>query len=285
MCNRYTLIVYGLTFLKQVVKLRILWKEVYMRTFTFCSFKGGTAKTSSALHIGNCLAKFHRKRVLLIDFDSQANLSIGLGVGPDSLDTLVPVLQGEQGIRHVIRETETKNLNVIPANAYLDGIERTAQLSTDMYAHEKLRRALKEIENDFDYCFIDTPPSLGWLTQSAFFASQHSIVCAIPEAYSVIALRRLRDFHDSINQYHKVDTFGVLLSFWDDRGAVNEAFLSEINQSFPKLIFNSKVRRDISVSRAVLQGITVFDFDKNCRAAEDYKAVTSEFLTRSKKIS
>ena len=175
-----------------------------MQSFTFCSFKGGTAKTSTALHIGACLAKNYKKKTLLVDFDSQANLSIGLGLVPDNLSTMAPVLQGEKGIKDVIQKTSTPNLFLIPANAYLDGIEKTQQLGNDPYAHERLRRALEFVDNDFDFCFIDTPPSLGWLTQSAFFASNHSIICAIPEAYSVIALRRLRDFHTSIQKYHNI---------------------------------------------------------------------------------
>jgi chromosome partitioning protein len=112
-----------------------------MRTFTFCSFKGGTSKTSTALHIGAFLAKYHKKKVLLVDFDSQANLSIGLGIGPDNLKTMVPVLQGQGAIKDVIQETSIKGLHLIPANAYLDGIERTPQLGNDPYAHERLRRA------------------------------------------------------------------------------------------------------------------------------------------------
>lgn len=104
-----------------------------MKTFTFCSFKGGTSKTSTAMHIGACLAKFHKKRVLLVDFDSQANLSIGLGVGPDNLKTMAPVLQGQADIKDVIQETSTPGLSLIPANAYLDGIERTPQLGNDPY--------------------------------------------------------------------------------------------------------------------------------------------------------
>lgn len=251
-----------------------------MNTFTFCSFKGGTSKTSTAMHIGACLAKFYKKRVLLIDFDAQANLSIGLGVGPDSLETMAPVLQGQNGIQDVIRETSIEGLCLIPANAYLDGIERTQQLGNDPYAHERLRRALKPIEDDFDFCFVDTPPSLGWLTQSAFFASKYSVICAIPEAYSVIALRRLKEFQDSIRQYHDIDVFGVVLSFWDDRGAVNNEFLEEINSSFPDKTFKAKVRRDIAVSRAVLKGQTVFEFDPDSRAAEDYKALAGEFLNQ-----
>jgi chromosome partitioning protein len=251
-----------------------------MKTFTFCSFKGGTSKTSTALHVGASLAKFHRKKVLLIDFDSQANLSIGLGIGPDNLRTMVPVLQGKEKIESVIEEICPNQLYLIPANAYLDGIERTPELGNDPYAHERLKRALKWLENEFDFCFLDTPPSLGWLTQSAFFASQYSVICAIPEAYSVIALRRLREFHDSIRKYHKIDVFGVVLSFWDKRGAVNEAFLQEIHNSFPDKIFESKIRRDMTVSRAVLKGKTVFDVDEESHASLDYQFLAKEFLKR-----
>jgi chromosome partitioning protein len=255
-----------------------------MRTITFCSFKGGTAKTSTALHIGASLALYHKKKVLLIDFDSQANLSTGLGFGLDHLSTMVPILQGQGEIRDVIQPTKIKNLSLIPANNYLDGIEKTPQLGNDPYAHERLRRALKAVENDFDYCFIDTPPSLGWLTQSAFFASHFTVICATPEAYSVIALRRLRDFHTSIKQYHDIETLGLVLSFWDERGAVNKEFLNEINNTFPGKLFSSKIRRDIAVSRAVLEGQPVFETDPNSRAAADYKLLVKEFLQKTEAV-
>ena len=153
-----------------------------MEIFTFCSFKGGTSKTSAAMHMGAGLAKFHKKKVLLVDFDSQANLSIGLGIGPDHLKTMVPVLEGQLSLKEVIYPTSIPGLSLVPANAYLDGIERTPQLGNDPYAHERLRRSLKDVKKEFDFCFIDTPPSLGWLTQSAFFFSFHSLICAIPEA-------------------------------------------------------------------------------------------------------
>jgi chromosome partitioning protein len=249
-----------------------------MFTITLCSFKGGTAKTSTALSVGACLAKYHKKRVLLVDFDSQANLSIGLGVGPDSEKTMVPVLQERGKIQDMVRETNIKNLFLIPANAYLDGIERTPQIGSDPYAHERLRRSLALLEKDFDFCFIDTPPSLGWLTQSAFFASNYNLICAIPEAYSVIALRRLKEFQESIQKYHSIDVLGIVLTFWDERGAVNSTILNEINASFPDKLLTSRIRRDVSVSRAVFQGQPVIDFASDGRAAEDYRALTEELL-------
>ena len=251
-----------------------------MQVFTFCSFKGGTAKTSTALNLGACLAKYHGKKVLLIDFDSQANLSIGLGVGPDSLKTMVPVLHGDETIKAAIQETSIKGLHLVAANAYLDGIERSPQLGNDPYAHERLRRVLKEVDKDFDFCFLDTPPSLGWLTQAAFFASHKTIICAIPEAFSVIALRRLKEFHHSIGQYHNIGVMGIVLSFWDERGATNDDFVKEIHGSFPDKIFRFKIRRDISVSRSVLQGKPVIESDPSSRASRDFIDLTNEFIAK-----
>jgi len=249
-----------------------------MQTFVFCSFKGGTAKTSTSLHVGACLAKYHGKKVLLIDLDSQANLSTGLAIGPDNLDTMVPVLRGEKKAIEVIKKTSVKNLDIISANTFLDGIEATSPLVSDLYAHERLRKALVGLP--YDICIIDTPPSLGWLTQSAFFASDYSVICAAPEAYSILALARLKEYHALIQENHSISCFGVVLSFWDSKGATNSAFLGAIEDSFPNLLFQTKVRRDISVSRAILQGKPVIDVEEKSRASTDYQNLTKEFIGR-----
>ncbi len=253
-----------------------------MQTFVFCSFKGGTAKTSSALHLGACLAKYHQKRVLLVDFDSQANLSVGLGIGPDSLNTLVPVLRGEKNITEVIHPTCIQGLSLIPANTYLDGIEATAPLVSDLYAHERLRRALSSLP--YDICLIDTPPSLGWLTQAAFYAAQSSMICAVPEPYSILAMNRLKEYHEAIRERHPIHCFGVMISFWDERGSTNAAFVNEIQGSFPDLLFHSKIRRDIAVNRAILQGKPVVETESKSRAALDYQEFAKEFLLRMEAV-
>lgn len=250
-----------------------------MDTVVLCGFKGGTARTSTTLHLGSALAKFHGKKVLLVDFDPQGNLSTGLGFGTDSLDTMVPVLQGEKNVRDVIRETSIQGLSLIPANTYLDQIEATAPLVTDPYAHERLRKALKTL--DYDFCFIDIPPSLGWLCQSAFFAAKYSMICCVPEPYSVLALHRLAKYHQAVNENHTLDVLGVLFSMWDERGATNKAFVDGVENVFPGKIFQQKIRRDISVSRSILHGQPVFDPFPKSRVALDYQAFAQEFLQRS----
>ncbi len=93
------------------------------RTLTVSSFKGGTAKTSTSLHLGAAFAKFHKKKVLLIDFDAQANLTLGLGFDPDSLDSMAQVLQGTKTVDQVIQKTCVKGLDIVPADTWLERVE------------------------------------------------------------------------------------------------------------------------------------------------------------------
>lgn len=242
------------------------------------SFKGGTAKTSTALHVGAAFAKFHKKKVLLIDFDAQANLTTGLGFDPDEHDSMASVLQGNKTMEEVIRNTSIENLDVVPADTWLERVESTGILATDRYSHERLRDLIIPLE--YDVIIIDTPPSLSWLTESALIAANHTLVCATSEFYSVKGLERLSQFVSSIGQRHSLNVLGVLLSFWSSRGKTNTAFLEVIERTFPKKILNSRVRRDISVSEASIYGKPVFETSKSSRAVEDYLAVTQEILQR-----
>jgi chromosome partitioning protein len=252
-----------------------------MHTLAFCSFKGGTAKTSTTLHLGACLAKYFSKKVLMVDFDSQANLSSGIGLSRDCLDAMPLVLRGERKISSIIQQSCIPHLDVALANVYLDGIEATAPLVTDRYSHERLRKALKEVENDYDYCLIDTPPSLGWLSQSAFYAAQHLMICATTEPYSLLGLQRLKEYQEILRENHTISVFGVILSFWDGRGAINSIYTDSIESSFPGKLFKTKVRRDVSVNHAILKGKPVVETAESSRAAQDYKTLAEEFLQRS----
>src|SRR3990170_9136796 len=203
-----------------------------MQTIAISSFKGGTAKTSTSLHLGAALAKFHKKRVLLIDFDAQANLTTGLGFDPDENDSLASVLQGTKTIEEVIKPTGIKNLDLIPADTWLERVEVTGSLAADRYSHERLRNIIAPL--NYDYIIIDTPPSLCWLTESALIAASSTLICATPEFYSIKGLERLSQFIESIGQRHPLNVLGVILSFWNHRGKSNKAFLEVIEKTFPK---------------------------------------------------
>ena len=250
------------------------------RTFTVSSFKGGTAKTSTSLHLGAAFAKFHKKKVLLIDFDAQANLTLGLGFDPDSLDSMAPVLQGTKTIDQVIQKTCVKGLDIVPADTWLERVEVTGTLAADRYSHEKLKLSLQDV--DYDFVIIDTPPSLCWLTESALIAATESIICATPEFYSVKGLERLAQFMSTIAERHPMEILGVVLSFWNVRGKSNDSFLNVIEKAFPGKCFDTKIRKDIQISEASIYGKPLFELTKaknTSRAAEDYQALAKEILT------
>lgn len=253
------------------------------KVITISSFKGGTAKTSTALHIGAALTRFHKEKVLLIDFDAQANLTAGLGLDPDAHDSLAPVLQGKKKLPEVILETSIPNLFLIPADTWLERVEVTEALAADRYSHERLKQILKSLE-DFDTILIDTPPSLCWLTESALIASQYALVTVTPEFYSVKGLQRLSQFLDNIASRHSLTVLGVVLSFWNPRGKSNQAFLDVIENTFPGKMLAAKIRRDIAVSEASIYGESIFQTAPKSRAAEDYTHLAKELLVRLKKI-
>lgn len=249
-----------------------------MKRIAISSFKGGTAKTSTALNIGASLAKFHKQKILLIDLDAQANLTTGLGYDSDSQDSIAPVLLGEKEIQDVILKTSTPGLDLIPADAWLERVEVTGELAADRYSHEKLSKILSSLQ--YDTVIIDTPPSLCWLTESALIAADFSLICATPEFYSVKGLQRLSYFLENLSERHPLEILGVALSFWNPRGKSNSSFLQLINETFPEKLFNTKVRRDIRVSEASIHGKPLVEIDPSSRAAQDYAALAKELLKR-----
>lgn len=248
------------------------------KVISICSFKGGTAKTSTLLHIGSALSLFHNQRVLLIDFDAQANLTTGLGFDPDEQDSMAPVLQGEKAIQDVILKTCIHNMDIIPADTWLERVEVSGSLAADRYSHERMKEILRNL--NYDVILVDTPPSLCWLTESALIASDFSLVCATPEFYSVKGLQRLSLFINNIAERHGTKVLGVALSFWNPRGKSNDAFLKVIEQTFPGKLLQAKVRRDIAVSEATIYGKPIFETAPKARASLDYKALTHEILER-----
>lgn len=249
-----------------------------MKVISVCSFKGGTAKTSISLNIGSALARFHNKRILMVDFDAQANLTAGLGFDPDNYDSMAAVLQDNKTVHEVIQHTVHPNVDIVPADTWLERVEMTGSLASDRYSHEKLKKILGSL--NYDYVLIDTPPSLCWLTESSLIACDYALVCATPEFYSIKGLQRLSYFMHYISERHPFELLGVALSFWNARGKNNDDFLGVVEDTFPGKVLQTKVRRDIAVSEASIHGKPVFEICPKSRAAEDYLGLTEELLNK-----
>jgi chromosome partitioning protein len=191
---------------------------------------------------------------------------------------MAPVLQGEKGIEEVILPTCVENMDIVPADTWLERVEVSGSLAADRYSHERLKEILRPLE--YDFILVDTPPSLCWLTESALIASHYCLVCVTPEFYSIKGLQRLSLFIHNITERHSTQVLGVALSFWNPRGKSNDAFLSVIGETFPEKLLQAKVRRDIAVSEATIYGKPIFDSAPKARAAEDYIALTEELVAR-----
>ncbi|WP_108623691.1 ParA family protein [Candidatus Similichlamydia epinepheli] len=248
------------------------------RIMAITSFKGGTAKTSTVLHLGAGLAAFFRKKVLVIDFDAQANLTSGLGFDADEVDSLATVFRSEKDLHEVILSTEIPGLSLIPADSWLERIELTGALATDRYSHERLKQLLQEI--NYDWILIDTPPSLCWLTESSLIAANYALVCATPEFYSIKGLERLSTFLTTVGKRHALSIAGVTLSFWNPRGKNNAPFLEIIEKHFPGKLLKTKIRKDAAIGEACIQGKPVFMTDPKSRASKDFADLTAELVAK-----
>jgi chromosome partitioning protein len=110
--------------------------------------------------------------------------------------------------------------------------------------------------------------------------SQDSIICVTPEPYSLLGLQRLKDYHVAIKENHDIEALGVLVTFWDSRGAANDVYLDSIESSFPGKTFGVKIRRDMAVNRAILKEKPVIEIEPSSRVAEDYIQLADEFIKR-----
>ena len=191
---------------------------------------------------------------------------------------MAAVLQGQKTFPDVVKKTPFNNLDLVPADTWLERVEVTGALAADRYSHERLRDIIAPL--DYDFVLIDTPPSLCWLTESALIASQHTLVCATPEFYSVKGLERLGQFMETIALRHPLSVLAVVLSFWNPRGKSNQAFTEVIERTFPHKLIETKIRRDIAVSEASVYGKPIFEVSPKSRAAEDYLLMTEELLKR-----
>ena len=250
------------------------------KIIAFANQKGGMGKTTTAINLAAAL--FERgKRVLLCDFDPQGNATSGFGVDPRSLQNSIYdlIVADEPDVKSAI--VSTKWVDLIGANVNLAGAE------LDLIAMEgrenRLKSVLDRVREEYDYIFIDCPPSLGLLTLNCLCAADSFLVPLQCEYYALEGLSQLmttvRMVKKSMNPSLALE--GVLLTMFDGRTNLSIQVVEEVKKHFPGEVFSSVVPRNVRLSEAPSHGKPITDYDRMCRGAEAYLALADEILKKN----
>lgn len=221
------------------------------------------------------------KRVLLIDLDSQGNATTGLGFSKSALKKSVySVLIDDESIAQNILPTEVPLLDILPANVDLTGAE--VDLVYKRNREQILKNALKEIKNNYDYIFIDCPPSLGLLTVNAWVASDSVIIPLQSEYYALEGVSQLMNTISLVKQHLNPNLLieGVVITMYDGRATVSKQITAEIKKFFKKKLYEIIIPRNVRLAEAPSHGKPVMLYDPKCVGARAYKALAEEFLSR-----
>ncbi len=248
------------------------------RVVAIVNQKGGVGKSTTAVNLGAALAILG-KRVLLLDIDPQGNTTSGLGVDKRNLeDDMYAVLLADLPVRAALVETGVPNLDLVPATINLAGAE--IELVSTLSRESCLRRAIAGIVGDYDFVFIDCPPSLGLLTLNALTAANEVLIPVQAEYYALEGLSQLtrvvERVRNALNPELKIA--GVLVTMFDARTRLALEVLDEVNAHFADQVFKTQIPRNIRLSEAPSFGKPVVLFDVKSRGAQAYFALAREVL-------
>lgn len=244
--------------------------------------KGGVGKTTTAVNLSACLGK-RGKKVLLIDIDPQGNTTSGLGVDPKGVEqSIYDCIINDVPMSEVIIKTEFDNLWICPSNIHLAG----AELELVMRENREyvLKNSIKEIKDNFDFIFIDCPPSLGLITLNSFTATDTVLVPIQCEYYALEGLGQLTNTIKMIKQKlnPEISLEGVLLTMFDARTNLSIQVVDEVKKFFKSQVFATIIPRNVRLSEAPSFGQPVIEYDKNSRGAEVYTELAEEIIKRNK---
>ncbi|MBQ9133049.1 MAG: ParA family protein [Clostridia bacterium] len=250
------------------------------KIIAFANQKGGVGKTTSAVNIAASVGILGKK-VLLIDLDPQGNTTSGVGINKKNLKaTSYELLINETTADKAVIKTEFKNLSVIPSNISLAGAEFDLyQLDNREY---RLKEQLAQIKADYDYIFIDCPPSLGMITVNALAAADAVIIPMQCEYYALEGLSQLMLTIRKIKQLYnpELEICGILITMFNGRLILTMQVISELKKYYSDKLFKTPISRNVRLSEAPSFGTPVYYHDKSSKGSKEYLDVAKELLER-----
>ncbi len=249
--------------------------------------KGGVGKTTTVINLAAGLS-MKGKKILVIDLDPQGNATTGFGVSnTDSPDkTIYNVLNGKKNISEVICKTDFENLNLIPSNVDLSGleVETAGDNKRAFILKEQIMAYLNDSRGSYDYVLIDCPPSLSLLTIMALVASNSLVVPLQAEFFALEGLTQLMKTIERIksNLNPELIIKGILLTMYDKRNKLSAEVEKEAREYFKDKVYQTIVPRNVRLSEAPSHGIPVLIYDKTCPGSRSYFSFTEEFLNQEK---
>ena len=240
--------------------------------------KGGVGKTTTAINLSSCIA-VAEKRVLLIDIDPQANASSGLGVRlNDDDNSIYEVILNDIDIESTIVKTNVPHLDVLPSNIRLVGAE--VELVDTAEREKKLKNAVRTIKNNYDYIFIDCPPSLGLLTLNALSASDSVLIPIQCEYYALEGLSQLLNTIHLVQKGLNKDLTleGVLLTMYDNRLNLCNQVVGEVKEYFKDKVYKTVVNRNVRLGEAPSFGKPIIMYDAVCIGSQNYMNLAKEVI-------
>ncbi|MCC6731184.1 MAG: ParA family protein [Chthonomonadales bacterium] len=256
-----------------------------MRIVAVVNQKGGVAKTTTTANLGACLAA-RGMRTLLIDLDPQANLTLGLGIEWYNLPcALHDVLMDPDAtpLAGVLRQVASLPLYVAPGHLDLAHCEAVLMPYADKAY--RLRNALEALtaEQEFDWIFIDCPPSLGTLTQNAIVACGHLLIPTEPKFYAFAGMDTLNKMIVDLTKglRFRVELMGVLLTMCERGTRIHQTIASEIRERFGEKVFETVIYKNVRLSESEVEGMPIILFDRRASGAQNYEALAEEVMRRA----